>query len=218
MFLALETATNICSVAFWDGENIHEQRTNSQGSHSEQLFLSIEELKKDHDFSISDLDAVLISEGPGSYTGLRISASAVKGLLFQNDVPLYGIDTLASFAMQALQHNPSVKTIHSVIDARRKHLYYQQFRVQGDRLQAKYDTSATPIENIELFLGGDDVLIGTGLNRIDTKILNDMTTYGEDEITARSLIYLYNDNAMRFIEKADPELFEPEYYTSPQMD
>ena len=147
MILALETATNICSVAFFDGERIHEKRVEQRGSHSEQLFLFIEELREEHGFSIPDLDAVLVSEGPGSYTGLRISASAVKGLLFQADVPLYGINTLASFAMQALREYPAAKTIHSIINARRVHVYHQQFTASP--LTSGDEVSITPIEELE---------------------------------------------------------------------
>src|SRR5699024_2547399 len=91
MLLALETATNVCSVAFCNEEgDVFEKRIDKRGSHSEQVFLFIEELMNEHDFKIEDLEAVLVSEGPGSYTGLRIGASAVKGLLFQSGVTLYG--------------------------------------------------------------------------------------------------------------------------------
>ncbi len=85
MILALETATNVCSVVFRDDDGLmHEKRIEKRGTHSEQLFLFIEDLMDEHGFFISALEAVLVSEGPGSYTGLRISASAVKGLLFQS--------------------------------------------------------------------------------------------------------------------------------------
>jgi tRNA threonylcarbamoyl adenosine modification protein YeaZ len=72
MILAIETATNICSVCFQDNEGkVFEKRTERKGSHSELLFLFIRELMTEYSFKMSDLDSVLVSTGPGSYTGLR---------------------------------------------------------------------------------------------------------------------------------------------------
>jgi len=221
MILALETATNVCSVAFCDDEGtVTEKRTEERGSHSEQLFLFIEELQKEHEFSIADLDAILVSQGPGSYTGLRISASAVKGLLFQLEVPLYGVNTLASFAMQALREYPAAKKIHSIIDARRVHVYHQQFTASP--LQSDNEVSVTPIEEMEELVQRYDVIIGTGLERFNEEVRKKAITYGPDAITAKSLIYLYQaglykDGLRVFYEKIDPESFDPQYYTSNQV-
>lgn len=217
MLLALETATDVCSVAFCDDSGaIYERRTEQHGSHSEQLFLFVEELQKEHNFSIPDLDAVLVSEGPGSYTGLRISASAVKGLLFQTDVPLYGINTLASFAKRAMQNNASVQTIHSIINARRVHLYHQQFGIEDEVLVKNDEVEVIPIEVLESMIKKDDIIIGTGLNRIDEEVCKKAKTIGAGALTAKSLISLYQEGRSAFIEKVVPESFEPKYYTSNQ--
>ncbi|MEL7832445.1 tRNA (adenosine(37)-N6)-threonylcarbamoyltransferase complex dimerization subunit type 1 TsaB [Fodinibius sp. Rm-B-1B1-1] len=218
MILALETATNVCSVAFCDEHGgVHERRTEQRGSHSEQLFLFVESLQKEHGFSIGDLDAVLVSEGPGSYTGLRISASAVKGLLFQHSVPLIGMNTLASFAMQARQQYPKAQTIHSIIDARRVHVYHQQFRFQGDVLTTDDEVEVLPIKAFEKMLQSGDVVIGTGLNRISEDALSKAQTFNKSAITAESLIALYQAGLDNFYQEEDPESFEPKYYTSNQV-
>lgn len=221
MILALETSTKVCSVAFCDDEgSIFEKRVEQRGTHSEKLFLFIEELQKEHGFSIPDLDAVLVSEGPGSYTGLRISASAVKGLLFQADVPLYGINTLASFAMQAMREHPAAERIHSIINARRVHVYHQHFTASP--LQSDDEVSITPIEELEEQVQRYDVIIGTGLERLNEEVREKAITYGTEAIMAKSLIYLYQgglykDGLRGFYEKIDPESFEPKYYTSNQV-
>lgn len=221
MILALETATNVCSVAFCneDGQ-IFEKRIEQRGSHSEQLFLFIEELQQKHGFVISELDAVLVSEGPGSYTGLRISASAVKGLLFQTEVPLFGVNTLASFAMQAMREHPAAESIHSIIDARRVHVYHQKFIATP--LESADEVSVTPIKELEQKVQRYDVIIGTGLERLNEGVLQKAITYGPETITAKSLIYLYKgglykDGLRAFYQNIDPELFEPKYYTSNQL-
>lgn len=218
MILALETATRVCSVAFCNEEGaLFEKRLEKRGSHSEKLFLFIEELQDEHDFNIKDLEAVLVSQGPGSYTGLRISASAVKGLLFQSEVPLYGINTLASFARQGMQKKPSVQTIHSIIDARRVHVYHQQFTTDGDRLSAEDEVEVIPIKALEAMVREGDMIIGTGLDRVGDEILKNAVTLGTEAITAKSLISLYKGGFENFISLTDPESFDPKYYTSNQV-
>lgn len=218
MLLALETATNVCSVAYCDENgNIYEQRTNKRGTHSEQLFLFIEQLQDEYDFEIKDLDAVLVSEGPGSYTGLRISASAVKGLLFQTEVPLVGLNTLASFAMQISEKHSQANRIHSIIDARRVHVYHQQFVFAEGKLSTEDEVEVIPIKAFEKMLRKDNFVIGSGLDRIDQQVLSKTETLGIDSITARSLIALYQAGFSNFYQREDPELFEPKYYTSNQI-
>ncbi|WP_445666457.1 tRNA (adenosine(37)-N6)-threonylcarbamoyltransferase complex dimerization subunit type 1 TsaB [Fodinibius sp. AD559] len=214
----METATNVCSVAYCDENgSIYEQRTNKRGTHSEQLFLFIEQLQDEHDFRIPDLDSVLVSEGPGSYTGLRISASAVKGLLFQTEVPLISINTLASFAMQATRENPKANRIHSVIDARRVHVYHQEFVFADGTLSTEDEVEVIPIKAFEKMLREDDTVIGTGLQRIDEQVVNKARSLNPNLISATSLIELYQAGFSDFYQEKDPELFEPKYYTSNQV-
>lgn len=218
MILALETSTNVCSVAFCDGGgSVFEKRIEKRGSHSEQLFLFIQELQEEHGFEIEDLDAVLVSEGPGSYTGLRISASAVKGLLFQTDVRLYGVNTLASFARQAAEDNPNAEIIHSIIDARRVHVYHQKFSVNRGELITDDKVEVIPIRVLESMVRKGDIVIGTGLKRINENVLNKVEIHGPRAITGKSLIQLYQDGLSAFFEEVDPESFEPKYYTSNQV-
>ncbi|MGD8747321.1 MAG: tRNA (adenosine(37)-N6)-threonylcarbamoyltransferase complex dimerization subunit type 1 TsaB [Balneolaceae bacterium] len=218
MILAIETATDICSVAFRDEEgNITEKRVAKRGSHSEKLFLFIEELMDEYHFSISDLNAVLVSEGPGSYTGLRISASAVKGLLFQSNITLYSVNTLASFAAQAVDQFPKAHTIHSIVDARRVHVYYQKFIYENDMLKAQDKVEVTPIKKFESAVAKGDIIIGTGLKRIRGDVRENAMVLGQEFISAKSLISLLKKGFNNFYREVDPESFDPEYYTSNQV-
>jgi len=218
MILAIETATNVCSVVFLDDNGqFHEKRTERRGSHSEQLFEFIEELQEAHNFSVNTLDAILISEGPGSYTGLRISASAVKGLLFQTEVPLYAINTLASYARKAGEEYPQAQTIHSIIDARRVHVYHQRFEWQGSTLTTDDQVEVIPIEAFESAVRQDDIIIGTGLKRINQSVREKAVVMGSEFITAGSLIRLFEDENINFYRKVDPASYDPRYYTSNQV-
>ena len=218
MQLALDTSTNICSVAFRDEKGrVHEKRTEVRGSHSEQLFLFIDELKKEHGFEVADLESVIVSEGPGSYTGLRISASAVKGLLFQQQTPLLAANTLASFAASVAVQN-EIETIHSIIDARRVHVYHQQFEIAEDKLKALTEVKVRPIDDLGQMLQDGDVIVGTGINRLDEEIVAKAKAFGASHISAKSLFNLHDmDEADEFVKAVDVESFDPKYYSSNQV-
>lgn len=219
MLLAIETSTKVCSVAFRDNEGeITEKRVEKRGSHSEKLFLFIEELMQEKHFAISDLDAVLVSQGPGSYTGLRIAASAVKGLLFQSEVPLLAADTLAGFAQAAIDKESGAGSIHAVIDARRVHLYHQHFEQAGKGLKSLSEVEILPIEKVQQMMESGDMFIGTGIDRLESSFLEGVSSLGPENITAQSLISLYDLEQTPFLKQVDPESFDPKYYTSRQVE
>ena len=127
LILNLETATTNCSVSLArDGKllAIKEHDTPSY-SHSEQLHVFIGEVTQKASLKLSDLDAVAVSKGPGSYTGLRIGVSAAKGLCFSLDIPLISIPTLESTAHQI--HVDGFDFIVPVLDARRMEVYSAVF-------------------------------------------------------------------------------------------
>jgi tRNA threonylcarbamoyladenosine biosynthesis protein TsaB len=122
LILNLETATKNCSVSISkDGETIALKEINTGGySHAELLHPFIEEVLKNTNHKLSDLDAVAVSKGPGSYTGLRIGVSSAKGICFGNDIPLISIPTLESMAMSQKGKD---YTLVSMLDARRMEVY-----------------------------------------------------------------------------------------------
>ncbi len=125
--LNLETATTNCSVSISEGDRIVFLQENNamEYSHSEQLHIFIKEALQGASLSFSDLDAVAISKGPGSYTGLRIGVSAAKGLCFSLDIPLISISTLESMAQQVAPKENTV--VIPVLDARRMEVYSAVF-------------------------------------------------------------------------------------------
>lgn len=123
ILLHLETATTNCSVSISKDDDILVLKENNATSysHSEQLHVFIKEALKEASLSFLDLDAISISKGPGSYTGLRIGVSAAKGLCFSLDIPLISVPTLQSMAHQ-VQLKPDELVI-PVLDARRMEVY-----------------------------------------------------------------------------------------------
>ena len=121
--LNLETATKNCSVSAFENMGLALLKENNAESysHSEQLHVFIQELISELGWSFSQLDAVAISKGPGSYTGLRIGVSAAKGLCFSADLPLVSVPTLQSMATQIATGENEV--VIPVLDARRMEVY-----------------------------------------------------------------------------------------------
>jgi tRNA threonylcarbamoyladenosine biosynthesis protein TsaB len=120
--LNIETATKNCSVAIAkNGETILCKEIAEEGySHAEKLHVFIEEIIAEAGINVHDFVAVAVSQGPGSYTGLRIGVSAAKGLCYALNIPLIAVDTLQTLASQA---NVSEGKIIPMLDARRMEVY-----------------------------------------------------------------------------------------------
>lgn len=136
--LNIETATKNCSVALVkEGKTILCKEIAEEGySHAERLHVFIEEIVKEAGITFSDLAAIAVSQGPGSYTGLRIGVSAAKGLCYALGIPLIAIDTLQTLASQI---TVSDGLIIPMIDARRMEVYSAVFDVNH---QNKRETQA----------------------------------------------------------------------------
>ena len=137
LILNIETSTKNCSVSLAKhGKTIAIKELNDGGySHAEMLHVFIRDVMVNSSFELKDLDAVAVSKGPGSYTGLRIGVSAAKGLCFALEIPLISVDTLESLAT-ALQVESGIKV--PMLDARRMEVY-----------SAIFDHSNTLLRNVE---------------------------------------------------------------------
>jgi len=134
LILNLETATKNCSVSLSkDGETIALRELNSGGfSHAEKLHPFIEDVLNEAKLSINNLDAVSISKGPGSYTGLRIGVSAAKGICYGNEIPLIAISTLQSLASSQKSKD---YTLIPMLDARRMEVYASVFNSDVEEIR-----------------------------------------------------------------------------------
>jgi len=134
--LQIETATQVCSAALSvNGVTTFLKEQAAQNIHAGSLTLFIDEVMKGAGMRYGDLDAVAVSKGPGSYTGLRIGVSTAKGICFAIDKPLIGIDTLKMMASGFLTINENYTgLVCPMIDARRMEVF-----------TAMYDTSLNEI-------------------------------------------------------------------------
>src|SRR5574344_108611 len=131
--LNLETATDICSVAlFKNNECLDWIESSEPNIHSKYTLIYIRQLLENNQLKTTDLDAVAVTSGPGSYTGLRIGASTAKALAYANDIPLISVPTLQILqkSAESLQQEKSAYTI-AMIDAKRMEVYMQIYDVSG---------------------------------------------------------------------------------------
>lgn len=124
LILSIETATSVCSVALHKQHDlIGLQELHLEKSHSGLLAVLIQDLVKYCGYTMDDLDAVAVSKGPGSYTGLRIGTATAKGLCYALDIPMLAINTLEAMAHKANQFNYQGDYLCPMIDARRMEVY-----------------------------------------------------------------------------------------------
>ncbi|MBR3413455.1 MAG: tRNA (adenosine(37)-N6)-threonylcarbamoyltransferase complex dimerization subunit type 1 TsaB [Bacteroidales bacterium] len=123
--LLLETATSVCSVVLGrDGKIVKEIHSDDPNAHSSRLSPFIEQLMKECDMELRQLDAVCVSSGPGSYTGLRIGVSTAKGICYALSIPLLSVPTLQNMATQYYVQHPDYQgMVCPMIDARRMECY-----------------------------------------------------------------------------------------------
>ena len=133
--LNIETSTTVCSVSISkNGELISFKEINNGYTHAENLHVFIEDVIKDSSITINQLNAIAISKGPGSYTGLRIGVSAAKGLAFSLNIPLIALDTLQIMTNSCVNTTEEIAVYCPMIDARRMEVYTSIYDKNLDQL------------------------------------------------------------------------------------
>lgn len=119
--LAIDTATENCSAAFFDGKNYYQKQELAMQKHGNLILNMIDSLAQEHSFSLKDIDYLCYNMGPGSFTGVRIGTSTVQGLAFPLAKKVIGVSSLKILAKLALQEQNGICI--SAIDARMGEVY-----------------------------------------------------------------------------------------------
>ena len=147
LILTLDTATKNCSVALSENGILLESVDYNKGnfSHAEKLHVFMEELCNKAGKKLQEIEAIAVSKGPGSYTGLRIGVSAAKGLCFGLDIPLISIETLEVLCRTYVLENKVNNTdlLIPMLDARRMEVYTAVFDTKFSKIK---DTEALILE------------------------------------------------------------------------
>lgn len=216
IILNIETSTRVCSVALAIDGNVNAiKESNIQNAHAESITLFSEEVIKKSGLKFSDLDAIAVSRGPGSYTGLRIGVSTAKGFCYALERPLIAIDTLKAmaFGMSKLVDIGRTDILFCpMIDARRMEVYTA---IYDHELNCIQDTNAEIVdensfakvlENKKVYFGGD------GSDKCKTVLGgNPNTTFLENFNPSSS--YMANEAEDKFQSRQfeDVAYFEPFY-------
>lgn len=179
LILNIETATRNCSVSLArDGQTLLCNEISGQGySHAEKLHVFIDEILRDAAVAYSDLAAVAVSRGPGSYTGLRIGVSAAKGLCFALGIPLVSVDTLQILAAAA---NVESGVIVPMLDARRMEVYSAIFssglqQLRDTRSEIISEESFSDLSQTAYFVGDANEKCKPFLTRPNFVFLDSLT-------------------------------------------
>lgn len=135
-FLLIETSTDACSVALAEGEKIiASEYIQEYKAHARLLVPMVENVLKSASVSLSECSAVAVSEGPGSYTGLRVGVSSAKGLCYGAGIALIGVPTLDILAQMGIEKATGKSSvIVPMLDARRMEVYCAEYNANGDRI------------------------------------------------------------------------------------
>jgi tRNA threonylcarbamoyladenosine biosynthesis protein TsaB len=209
LILNIETATKNCSVALSKaGKTLAIREIAEQNfSHAEKLHVFIEELLLETNVTLKEVKAIAVSQGPGSYTGLRIGVSAAKGLCYALSIPLIAIDTLEILARKI---NISNGTILPMIDARRLEVYSAFF----DKNYAKIRETKAEIIDENSFQEASEILhlIGDGAMKFK-EILTDekFKYYPEIQFPSAADMSLISFQKFQKKQFEDVAYFEPFY-------
>jgi tRNA threonylcarbamoyladenosine biosynthesis protein TsaB len=181
LLLNIETTTTNCSVSLSkEGETlVLKEDYSTNFSHAESLHVFIDDVVKSAKIKLSEIDAIAVSKGPGSYTGLRIGVSAAKGLCFSLDKPLISVSTLVSLSHQVKIDNGFIVPM---LDARRMEIYSAVFDAnhhQIREIQAQILDESSFLD----YLNKDKVyFIGNGVEKTKTVIQHKNATFIENKL------------------------------------
>ena len=166
--LGIETATKTGSVAIvTDSGVIAEYTLNIELTHSERLMATVDRVIKDTGLAVSDLDGFAVSIGPGSFTGLRIGLSAVKGLAFVTNKPVAAVPTLKALAWNL----PYAQyPICPLLDARKKEVYAAIYQNQDGSLTQAMPEATIPLKDLAEKIADKIVFTGEGANLFRNEI------------------------------------------------
>ena len=208
--LNIETSTTNCSVALSkNGKVIGLKEDNSLDySHAERLHIYIDEVLKTAQISKNQLNAIAISKGPGSYTGLRIGVSAAKGLCFALNIPLISVPTLEALAHQI--ENPK-GTIVAMLDARRMEVYSAIYDVQHNLVRSTVAEVLNPESYQELLELSSVYFIGNGVQKTKAIITHKNAQFVDNKLPSAKQMCALSFDRFKTKDFEDVAYFEPFY-------
>ncbi len=213
LILNIETSTNICSVALAkDGKLIDMEESKEDKTHANKLGVFVEKILKKNQIEIKNLDAFAISKGPGSYTGLRIGVSFVKGICYGGSKKLIAVNTLQSLCQKINKNDFDENTYFvPMIDARRMEVYTAIFNENNEFVKKVSAKIIDENSYISLLKDRKLVFFGNGAEKCKKFISHKNAIFLKNiDASAKSMISL-SESSFKNLEFVDIAYFEPFY-------
>ena len=212
VILSLETSTDVCSVALHDGKSLLGQaEIHEPQAHAARLATLINDVSRSANIGLKQINAVAVTAGPGSYTGLRIGTSTAKGLCYALDIPLIAVGSLELLAFEGNNSNSSHAFLCPMIDARRMEVYCL---VADYTLQIVQPVSAMVIDQssfMELLDRHRVLFFGNGSNKCREVISHSNAVFVDDIYPRASVLGLMAGEKFGRKEFEDLVNFKPFY-------
>jgi tRNA threonylcarbamoyladenosine biosynthesis protein TsaB len=167
-YLAVDTATEACSVALSVDGAVHTRFEPMQREHTQKLLPMIQQVLADGGVAVAQLDGIVCGIGPGSFAGLRIGLGVVKGLALARDLPVAGVSSLAMLAQRAMRLHGAMQ-VAAIIDARMSEVYLGAYgRDAAGLAQVLLADRVCPPEQVPALGAGEWRGVGTGWARYET--------------------------------------------------
>ncbi len=210
LILNIETSTKNCSVGISkNGVTIAlKESNNGDYSHAEKLHVFIEDILKEQNLKVSDLEAVAVGKGPGSYTGLRIGVSTAKGLAYSLEIPLISVETLKVLAKTIKVENA---LITPMIDARRLEVYSAIFNSNYEMIRAVEAQIIDEKSFLELLESQEIYFLGDGAEKCKEIITHKNAKFIDYKFPSASEMAFLAEEKFNVKDFEDTVYFEPFY-------
>ncbi|MEE9430989.1 MAG: tRNA (adenosine(37)-N6)-threonylcarbamoyltransferase complex dimerization subunit type 1 TsaB [Melioribacteraceae bacterium] len=201
--LSIETSGELCSVALYFSEKKYDERNIlMKHIHSEKLVPMIEELLNSNSVKTNELDWIAVSNGPGSFTGLRIGMTTAKGLAFASSLPILPVPTFDALALQVSSYIDSSKIFCICNNANIEEFYFAKYRIEDSKPIAIIEQSLEKKNELEKLTSGIENIFG---NLKQTESIKDISSPTAFHIAKWS--YLYGQDLLTF----EYDYLEPNY-------
>ncbi|MGM9739183.1 MAG: tRNA (adenosine(37)-N6)-threonylcarbamoyltransferase complex dimerization subunit type 1 TsaB, partial [Candidatus Cryptobacteroides sp.] len=193
VIIYIETSTALCSTALSRDGKIIATRSSDERKHASLTAPFVKEMLDEQGLRVSDCDAVCVSMGPGSYTGLRVGVSTAKGLCFGAGIPMIGVGSLDTLVWQAIDGNllpEGCRHIVPMIDARRMEVYSAVFDADGKQVRETAPVIVTEDSYADLLAEGPVLFIGDGAGKCAEVIRSANATFIDACPEAKSMLHL----------------------------
>jgi len=210
--LSLDSSTEACSCAVSVAGEIFEKFELLPRLHTQFILPMIKELMQECDLRFSDLDAVAVGAGPGSFTGLRIAAGVAQGIAFGADLPLIPVSTLATMAQQSIKSEE--KYVLSCLDARINEVYWALYSISEDAIELQGEEQLCKPELVDLTPDKPCHAVGNGMHFIKQMPAQTQSLIRSYDSEVYPQAAAMTELAIRYFEQGltmTPEDFSPTY-------